>query len=134
MSVSRSWRRTCATVEGLLLRRRKMLGLTQQDIADRIGVNVRTFKRFECDESQPTFRETVRWAEALGLEITVSTAAESDSSVTFKAGLASDPAALSVQTHHFASLAAHASQHVAARRSLHGNSPSADFQSAEAAQ
>jgi transcriptional regulator with XRE-family HTH domain len=84
MTAKPSWIEFCARAEGLLLRQRKALGLTQQDVAARIGVNVRTFKRFESEESEPTFRQAVRWARALGVHFAISTDCESDSSVTFQ--------------------------------------------------
>ncbi len=123
----------CASIEGLLVRQREAKGLTQLTMAARLDVSLSTFKRWELGHAEPTLRQAIRWMRALDIMPSFVAISEGVSSDTSSARPAADAAVVSVDARHVASLAAHASKHVAARCSLHGNSPRADFQSAEVA-
>lgn len=52
-----------------LVQRRKDMGFTQQELADRLGVSRITVSRRETAESQPTALELALWCRALGLRL-----------------------------------------------------------------
>lgn len=52
-----------------LVKRRKDMGFTQQELADRLGVSRITVSRRETAESQPTALELALWCRALGLRL-----------------------------------------------------------------
>ncbi|WP_433680661.1 helix-turn-helix domain-containing protein [Nocardia sp. CA-119907] len=49
--------------------RRNQLGLTQSQIAETIGVNLRQVVRYEAGEQEPAFSVAVRLAKALGISL-----------------------------------------------------------------
>jgi len=54
-----------------ILRRRQELGLTQQQIADRLGVSATNITRIEHGEQNVTIRTLVKLADALGMTVVV---------------------------------------------------------------
>lgn len=66
----RDWRSDYMALFGLLLRRRKTLGLSQQALADRVGFSVLTVKRWESGHCEPSFKALCRWASVLGVSVT----------------------------------------------------------------
>ena len=55
----------------LLRKARRDQGLTQDELAERIGVSLDTLRRWERRQRDPKFSDVVAWAEELGVEITV---------------------------------------------------------------
>ncbi|MED9962034.1 MAG: helix-turn-helix domain-containing protein [Bacteroidales bacterium] len=53
----------------LIKERRALLGLTQQDLSDYIGLSVRIIKSIEADKGNPSLNTLEKIAETLGLEI-----------------------------------------------------------------
>lgn len=51
--------------------RRLELGLTQDDLADRIGISAFTVGRGEQGKVSPTLRTLRDWAKALGMKLTL---------------------------------------------------------------
>ncbi|MBU0489272.1 MAG: helix-turn-helix domain-containing protein [Bacteroidetes bacterium] len=49
--------------------RRKVLGVTQEHLADLAGVGLRTLKSIESGKGNPTFETMSKLADVLGLEI-----------------------------------------------------------------
>lgn len=131
---SLSWTQFCAQAEGRLERERRAQGITQQDMAARLGVSLSTFKRWERSMGEPSFRMAVRWAKALGLSFSLAKDRQSVSSDTFSARLTGEASDRSAELDHGAPLVSVALIDTAARRSVHGNSPGADFPNAEAGQ
>lgn len=123
----------CAGVFGLLLRQRRAKGLTQADVSKRLRVSLSTFKRWERGLGEPTFEDAVRWMCALDIAPSFKVQSESVSSDTLETRSAGETPTLSFAIPHSSPLVAHVLEHVATSRSLHGNSPRADFQSAEVA-
>lgn len=72
--VTRDWRADLVSLHVLLLRQRTQCVMTQQDLADRLGVKVLTIKRWEASHSTPSPKALWRWAAALGVSITGSVA------------------------------------------------------------
>lgn len=50
-------------------KRREILGVTQQDMAELSGVGLRTLKALESGKSNPTFETLNKLAEVLGMEM-----------------------------------------------------------------
>lgn len=50
-------------------KRREILGVTQQDLAELSGVGLRTLKALESGKSNPTFETLNKLAEVLGMEL-----------------------------------------------------------------
>jgi y4mF family transcriptional regulator len=50
-------------------KRREILGVTQQDLAELSGVGLRTIKALESGKSNPTFETLNKLAEVLGMEL-----------------------------------------------------------------
>lgn len=50
-------------------KRREVLGVTQQDLAELSGVGLRTLKALESGKSNPTFETLNKLAEVLGMEL-----------------------------------------------------------------
>ncbi len=50
-------------------KRREILGVTQQDLAELSGVGLRTLKALESSKSNPTFETLNKLAEVLGMEL-----------------------------------------------------------------
>lgn len=60
--------RTTETFGAMVLRRRKELGLTQSDLAQRIGVQPNYIVYLEKGERKPSDRTVLRTADALGID------------------------------------------------------------------
>ena len=61
-----------ATEAGVLFRARKKLGLTQQEVADRAGITLRQYQRYEGKEkdlSSSSFKMAVSVLKALEIDI-----------------------------------------------------------------
>lgn len=58
-------------VYGKLARSRKSRGLTQRDVADRIGISACQFSRVENSHKTVTADQLFAWAEAVGVVLTV---------------------------------------------------------------
>lgn len=54
-----------------LKQRRKVLGVTQERLADLSGVGLRTLKALESNKSNPTFETLTKLAGVLGMELTL---------------------------------------------------------------
>ena len=52
-----------------LKKRRDVLGVTQEHLADLSGVGLRTLKALESGKSNPTFETLSKLAEVLGMEL-----------------------------------------------------------------
>lgn len=52
-----------------LKRRREVLGVTQEHLAELSGVGLRTLKALESGKSNPTFETLSRLADVLGMEL-----------------------------------------------------------------
>ena len=55
----------------IIRERRKLLGLTQQDLADYTGLSLRIIKSIESGKGNPSVGNLDRIAEILGLEISL---------------------------------------------------------------
>jgi transcriptional regulator with XRE-family HTH domain len=53
----------------VLKKRREVLGITQEDLAELSGVGLRTIKALERGNSNPTFKTLTKLADVLGMEI-----------------------------------------------------------------
>jgi len=53
----------------VIKKRREILGVTQQGLAELSGVGLRTLKALESDKSNPTFETLNKLAEVLGMEL-----------------------------------------------------------------
>lgn len=60
---------TKMAVSEVIRTRRNQLGLTQSQLADAIGVNLRQVVRYEAGEQEPAFSVAVRLADALGISL-----------------------------------------------------------------
>lgn len=76
-----SWRSSWMRLQGQLMARRRALGLTQQDLADRLGNSLSSVKRMESGLTTPSAMMLFKWAAALGIEL-VSNIVESVTSDT----------------------------------------------------
>ncbi len=56
-------------LDDVIRERRKLLGLTQEDLSDMTGVSLRTLKEIEMGRGNPTLRTLEKLALVLGLEI-----------------------------------------------------------------
>lgn len=56
-------------LQGQLLRGRAAAGLTQAQLAERLGRDVSTIKRWELGHVTPSATDLFRWADALGITI-----------------------------------------------------------------
>jgi len=101
-----SWRQSCMRLQGQLLAGRRAAGLTQAEVAERLGVSRRTFQRMEDGEADPSFMLLFHWADVVGIAITSAPRVKSVKPDALM--LIVDPADLdrfrSVFAHHFASL------------------------------
>ena len=52
-----------------LKRRREVLGVTQEQLADLSGVGLRTLKALESKKSNPTLETLTKLADVLGMEL-----------------------------------------------------------------
>ena len=52
-----------------LKKRREILGVTQEHLAELSGVGLRTLKALESGKSNPTFKTMNKLAEVLGMEL-----------------------------------------------------------------
>ena len=52
-----------------LKKRRELLGVTQEHLAELSGVGLRTLKALESGKSNPTFETLTKLAEVLGMEL-----------------------------------------------------------------
>ena len=62
-------------LQGQLLSRRQVLKLSQPQLADRLGISLATMKRWESGHVTPSAMNLFQWADALGIEITSTSAA-----------------------------------------------------------
>ena len=60
------------TIGNAIRARRKLLRVTQQQLADIAGVGINTLTKIERNEGNPTLDILVRVLDALGLDLTVS--------------------------------------------------------------
>lgn len=60
-----------AAVMNTLTARRQALGKSQQDIADKVGISVRSVTSYEIAERTPTLETVACMARALGMKVTV---------------------------------------------------------------
>lgn len=51
--------------------RRTSLGLSQQEVADRLGIHRQSYERIENGRSSPTLQSIISIAEAMDLEIDI---------------------------------------------------------------
>ena len=51
--------------------RREMLQVSQEMLAEVSGVSLRALKQFESGKGNPTLKTISKWADALGLEVTL---------------------------------------------------------------
>jgi transcriptional regulator with XRE-family HTH domain len=58
-------------IVGFFVNRRKELGLTQQDVADKAGLSLRTVKGFELMQFWPGLKQYISLCHALDLEVSV---------------------------------------------------------------
>lgn len=56
-------------VVAALIRRRKALGWTQADLAERVGINCKTLVTWETGRHDPKLGLVAAWAEALGYNL-----------------------------------------------------------------
>ena len=114
-------------LQGQLLAGRRAVGLTQAEVAERLGVSRRTFQRMEDGVADPSSTMLFRWADLLGIAITSAPQAESVKSDAF--ALVAAPADLdrfrSVFAHHSAPLTR--GEDAADGRAFHGNSATGAF-------
>jgi len=61
--------RVCKALGGKVKRRRQNLGLTQEDVADEMGIAARHYQKIEAGELNLTIRTLIRVAEALSIEL-----------------------------------------------------------------
>jgi len=52
-----------------LLYKRKKLSLSQQQMAERLGIVFRTYRRYESGETEPTLSEAARIADYFGVSL-----------------------------------------------------------------
>ncbi|MBV8350628.1 MAG: helix-turn-helix transcriptional regulator [Mycolicibacterium sp.] len=60
---------TKMAVSEVIRTRRNQLGLTQSQLADAIGVNLRQVVRYEAGEQEPAFSVAVRLADSLDISL-----------------------------------------------------------------
>ena len=53
----------------IIRERRKLLSITQEDLAELAGISLRTLKSIETGKTNPTFETINKIAEVLGLQI-----------------------------------------------------------------
>lgn len=58
-------------IKSSLLRRRAEIGITQREVSNRIKISLRQFQRWEANEVDPNLFGLVRWADALGMSLTL---------------------------------------------------------------
>lgn len=63
------WKTSYLALVGLLVRRRKELGLSQEHVAVQLRAGLRTFHRWEAGRAMPPSARLFQWAAALGVEI-----------------------------------------------------------------
>lgn len=66
---SGNWKSSYLALVGLLFRRRKELGISQEDLAARLKAGRRSFQRWEDGRAAPSGKRLFQWASALGVEI-----------------------------------------------------------------
>ncbi|WP_090964817.1 helix-turn-helix domain-containing protein [Aureimonas phyllosphaerae] len=66
-----------------LLRGRRAAKLTQQQLADRLGVDRRTVQRWEDGSCDPSSQDLIRWADALGFALFAAPLSECGTSAAF---------------------------------------------------
>lgn len=57
----------------VIVKRRKFLGLTQTELAERAGVALRSLKSIELAEGNPTFHQLSKILYILGMKLTIVT-------------------------------------------------------------
>lgn len=89
MSVTFSPGTAALRLHAQLVAGRASLGMTQQQVADRLGVDRRTFQRWEDGEIEPRLTDAFRWAKAVGIEI--ASAPINESGISAASALLSHP-------------------------------------------
>ncbi|WP_413207702.1 helix-turn-helix domain-containing protein [Rhodospirillum sp. A1_3_36] len=64
-----TWRIAYLTTMAALLQRRKDLKITQATMAERLGVHLRTFRRWENGEDDPQAMLLFKWAGLLNVPL-----------------------------------------------------------------
>jgi y4mF family transcriptional regulator len=55
----------------IIRERRKLLAITQEDLAELAGISLRTLKAIETGKTNPTFDSVNKIADVLGLQINI---------------------------------------------------------------
>jgi transcriptional regulator with XRE-family HTH domain len=63
------WRAAYLKLTGLLVRRREAQRISQQDLADRLGIGRRTLQRWEHGDAEPPAMRLFQWGALLGVSI-----------------------------------------------------------------
>lgn len=64
-----TWRAAYLRTMAALRRGRELQRLSQADVADRLGVHMRTLRRWENGEGDPPAQVLFRWSEIVGVSI-----------------------------------------------------------------
>jgi len=64
-----NWKASYLALTALLIRQRKVLKISQQNVAAQLGVGRRTFQRWEDGEIDPPGAALFQWASLLGITI-----------------------------------------------------------------
>lgn len=64
-----NWKAAYLSLAALLMRRRIALRISQEALADQLGVGRRTFQRWESGEIDPPAMRLFQWAALLGVNI-----------------------------------------------------------------
>ncbi|WP_062228777.1 helix-turn-helix domain-containing protein [Aureimonas frigidaquae] len=70
MSAAVTWQGRYMSLTGALLRARRDCRMSQQVVAERMGIALRTFQRWESGQREPTAQGLFQWAAVVGVEIT----------------------------------------------------------------
>lgn len=62
---------TTAEIITTIKARRKALGLSQQEVADRVGILRPSYERIENGRSSPTLQSLLAISDALGMQISI---------------------------------------------------------------
>lgn len=68
-----SWQMDWLALQHSLITRRKTSGISQDEAARRLGVDRRTFQRWEDGDTEPTGSQLYQWCAMVGLALTPST-------------------------------------------------------------
>lgn len=73
----RSWQMDWLALQHSLITRRKTAGISQDEAARRLGVDRRTFQRWEDGETDPSGPQLYQWCAMVGLSLTAQSRKES---------------------------------------------------------